>query len=73
MANITTNHAPKPSFNPLRALGDAMLSIMMSAANSNKRLRELERLSAMTDEQLAARGLRREDIARFVFGDMYLV
>ncbi|WP_292289404.1 DUF1127 domain-containing protein [Marivita sp.] len=42
-------------------------------AESNWRIREVERLQSMTDEALAARGLKREDIARHVFRDIYWV
>ena len=40
---------------------------------SNYRVLEAERLNSMTDSQLAGRGLKREDIARHVFRDMFYV
>ena len=39
-------------------------------AEANARAREFERLNAMSDVGLAAKGLNREDIARYVFRDM---
>ena len=36
---------------------------------SNVRVRELERLSAMSDEQLQNLGLRRDELVHRVFGD----
>ncbi|MEE4347933.1 MAG: DUF1127 domain-containing protein [Paracoccaceae bacterium] len=40
-------------------------------AETNWRIRETERLSALSDEALAAKGIRREDIVRHVFQDVY--
>jgi len=37
---------------------------------ANWRVRECERLNAMSDQALAAKGLKREDIARHVFRDV---
>ena len=39
-------------------------------AESNWRIREAERLNAMSDDALAANGIRREDITRHVFRDV---
>ena len=72
MAVTSTNHAALPA-NPLRALGEAILGTLVRIAENNSRLREAERLNALTDDQLAARGLKREEIARHVFRDMYYV
>lgn len=41
-----------------------------SMALTASRAHEVERLTAMTDEQLAARGLRRDQIAQHVFRDL---
>jgi len=37
---------------------------------ANWRIREVERLNAMSDDALAAKGIKREDIARHVFRDV---
>ncbi|MGR3635323.1 MAG: DUF1127 domain-containing protein [Shimia sp.] len=50
---------------PFQAIGRFFVAIM----ESNSRIQRVDALNAMTDEQLAARGLRREDIVRHVFGD----
>lgn len=50
---------------PFRAIGNFMVAIM----ESNSRIQRVDALNAMSDEQLAERGLRREDIVRHVFGD----
>jgi hypothetical protein len=39
------------------------------AASSNARMRQMEQLDALSDAELAAKGLRREDITRHVFRD----
>lgn len=70
MADITYTAARRsPLSGFLHAIGDFFTLI----TESNWRVREAERLQAMTDVQLAARGLRREDIARHVFRDMFYV
>jgi len=38
----------------------------------NNRVRQAEALMAMSDEQLAERGLRREDIVRHVFSNSWM-
>lgn len=49
----------------LAAFGDALTSIV----EHNGRLRRMQWLQDMSDEELAERGLKREDIVRHVFGD----
>ena len=39
-------------------------------AEANSRAREFDRLNAMSDAALAAKGLKRDDIARHVFRDL---
>ena len=52
---------------------DAVASFLASIAESNGRVREVERLNAMSDAELARRGLKREEIVRHVFRDMISV
>ena len=73
MATTTTNATHSVHFNPLSALGDAVLGFFVRLAENNPRLREVERLNAMSDEQLKRIGIKREDIARYVYRDMYFV
>lgn len=40
---------------------------LVSIAESNARIREVERLQSMSDTELARRGIKREDIIREVF------
>lgn len=70
MADVSFGQSANPlSF--LARIGRGILDAVEAMQRNNARLRELERLNAMTDEQLAARGLRREDIVRHVFRDVY--
>ncbi len=44
-------------------LGNALVSI----GEANSKLRQVEALQALSDEELARRGIKREDIVRTVF------
>lgn len=55
----------------LARLGTKIVNFIEAVQRSNSRARELERLNAMSDEALAEQGLRREDIVRHVFRDVY--
>ncbi|WP_254695308.1 DUF1127 domain-containing protein [Oceanicola sp. D3] len=64
----------RPSFMARVGAGfDRVLSALVSLAEANPRMKAVSRLSAMSDEELAARGLKREDIVRHVFRDIYYV
>ncbi|WP_050929251.1 leucyl-tRNA synthetase [Aestuariivita boseongensis] len=71
MANITTNtNSAAWGFSlggVFRAMGEALVTL----SETNSRVRRVEALQALSDDQLAAKGLKREDIARHVFGDMF--
>jgi uncharacterized protein YjiS (DUF1127 family) len=57
----------------LSRLGAKLWNVMEALATANSRARQVEALSAMSDEELAKRGLRREDIVQHVFRDaMYM-
>lgn len=68
MAQATTNiHVETPSI--LERIGTFLVQI---AAN-NPRMRKVTYLQNLSDEQLAERGLRRDQIVRHVFADsMYI-
>ena len=53
------------------ALVDGLLRGITQISATNRRLLEVERLQSLSDEALKARGLRRDDIARFVFRDVF--
>lgn len=50
---------------PFNAIGRFFVAVM----ENNSRIKRVDALNALSDEQLAERGLRREDIVRHVFGD----
>ncbi|SPF79811.1 DUF1127 domain-containing protein [Pseudoprimorskyibacter insulae] len=43
------------------------------AAESNHRMQKIQYLTSLSDAELAARGIKREDIARHVFRDVFYV
>ncbi|MCA0938837.1 MULTISPECIES: DUF1127 domain-containing protein [Alloyangia] len=49
------------------AIGNGLVAM----GEANPRLRKIEALQRLSDEQLAERGIRREDIARHVFQDVF--
>ncbi|NIZ61506.1 DUF1127 domain-containing protein [Sedimentitalea sp. CY04] len=56
---------------PLAALKRSVAAIftgLVNVAEANPRYLEVQKLQAMTDEQLAAKGLKRDDIVMHVFG-----
>lgn len=54
----------------LSSIVDGLTRGFGQIAEANWRVREVERLNAMSDTALAAKGLKREDIARHVFRDV---
>ncbi|SDW95498.1 hypothetical protein [Litoreibacter albidus] len=70
MAYIT--HAQPTSL--FARIGDFFMAMFNSidlAASANARIAQMEKLNAKSDEELSAMGMRREDIARYVFRDIY--
>ncbi|KAJ55505.1 hypothetical protein ACMU_12490 [Actibacterium mucosum KCTC 23349] len=68
MANATTNTVA--SFDlaaPFRVIGNFFVAIM----EANSRVKQVEFLNSLSDEQLAARGLKRDEIVREVFKDAF--
>lgn len=65
MAQATTNiHMASPGL--LERIGNFLMRI----AESNHRIRRVEYLQSLSDEQLAARGIRRDAIVHHVFSDV---
>lgn len=64
----TARHESAPFFTRLLSgIGNAIVAV----GEANPRLRRVEALQRMSDEQLSARGIKREDIVRHVFHDVY--
>lgn len=73
MAHAATHSA---SWSPLAALSGAFAAIggfFTSVAMANSRYQKVVELQALTDEQLAERGLQREDIVQHVFSNAYFI
>ena len=70
MAAIDTQPTPtRQGF--LTGLAQGLARGLMNLTEANSRVRRVEQLQALSDEALAARGLRREDIVRHVFRDAF--
>lgn len=71
MANVTTNiHAVET---PTTGFFESIFNALVRVAEANSRTQEVERLQQLTDEQLAAKKIRREDIVRHVFRDVLYI
>lgn len=69
MALTQTYHDQKPGI--LSRLFSGLVRSLEQVTEANSRISEVERLQAMSDEALAARGIKREDIVRHVFRDVF--
>ena len=58
------------AWNVVKTIADAVVSFLISIAAANTRVHKAEYLQSKSDEELAAMGLRRDEIARYVFRDM---
>lgn len=68
MAHVTA-HAPSvssPFANFFKGVFDALTRI----AESNARVKQVEFLQNLSDEELAKRGLKRDEIVQYVFRDI---
>lgn len=52
---------------------EGAINFLVSISTSSSRARQIEALSRLSDAQLAERGMKREDIVRHVFRDVYYV
>ena len=73
MAHINAPYTATSSSFSLSGLGTRILNALVTIAEANPRLREMERLNAKSDEQLAAMGLKRQEIVRYVLRDMLYI
>ncbi|KMK66619.1 hypothetical protein [Puniceibacterium sp. IMCC21224] len=67
-------HAHAEAPNRGNVIGEIFKTIgrgLVRIAESNRKIQEVERLQAMSDEQLANRGLKRDEIVHYVFRDMF--
>lgn len=70
MANTAINvRAPLSIWRTLAAPFVAAGNFLVAIGEASNRAKQVEFLNAMTDEELAARGMTRETIVRHVFSD----
>ena len=70
MAYISQVHT-QPLLERVGGFFKLLFSSIDFSASANARLNRIETLNAKTDEELMEIGLRREDITRYVFRDLY--
>lgn len=70
MAHISAPYTTTPATPVFSGFGRWLLNTLVLIAEANPRMREVERLNAKSDKQLAQLGLKREDIARYVMRDI---
>jgi len=78
MSTLTTSIAETRIRDPkMRSLLDAFLSRVGQGYNAyvetRSRAAEINRLNALSDTELSALGIRREDIPQYVFRDLFCV
>ncbi|MFP4327375.1 MAG: DUF1127 domain-containing protein [Paracoccaceae bacterium] len=71
MADITTHDIVPERRGGIAQIFAVLARWMVRIAESDRRVRQVEFLRNLSDEELAARGLKRENIAHHVFGDLY--
>jgi uncharacterized protein YjiS (DUF1127 family) len=57
----------------IKRVFESVFLAMSVAASYDARLKDIERLQRLSDEQLAAMDLKREDIVRYVYRDLFYV
>ena len=71
MANAQLTTAPRGIIaGSIGSFFQTVFNGLTSIAEANSRVKEADRLNALSDAQLAKIGLRREDIVRHVFRDI---
>ena len=66
----TVVHTPA---SPLSGFFTGLFNALTRMAEANTRVQQVEALQNLSDEDLAAKGIRREDIARFVYRDVLYI
>lgn len=72
MSHYTATHpAFDTSGNPVSRFFSRIGNAMVTMSMSNARIRKVEALQKLSDEQLKERGLKRSEIAQHVFQDVF--
>lgn len=78
MAHITT-HLPVTSSlvssatSAIARFFSAFGTALVHIGENSQKMRQINALQALTDEELADRGLKRQDVARYVMADCYWI
>lgn len=51
----------------------ALIDMLVRVMENHPHARQIERLNAMSDEDLAAKGVTRQDVIRHIFRDRYYI
>ena len=71
MAHVQSSLGSVSPFAKIAAVFAEIGGFLVRVSEANSRVREMDRLNAMSDEELARMGLKREDIVLHVFdGDL---
>lgn len=73
MANVSTHAQPARWGFSLGGIFRSIGGALVTLGEANSRVRRAEALQALSDEELAAKGLKREDIPRHVFSDVFFL
>lgn len=73
MADTHAHTSVAPRGNIFAGFFRSIFNALVFLAESDHRMKSIERLTAMSDDELAQRGLKREDIVRHVFRDSLYV
>lgn len=68
--NTQTTTPPRNFFAPFMSKLAAIAELLMKSSQLHRRAEQAQRYFAMSDDELARRALKREDIMRHVFGPM---
>ena len=74
MAHITTDTHSPIAFSFVATLGRYFAAIgkgLVSMGETSSRYRQVEALQALSDAELAERGMKRQDIIRVVYADAF--
>lgn len=69
-ATLTSNIAFANAANGVKKFFSSLGKALAFYGESQTRMIQVEKLTSMSDEQLQARGIKREDIVHYVFRDL---
>lgn len=71
MAQVTTNATSAPLYAGILRVISAIGASFVAMGEANRYVRQIEALQALSDAELAERGLRRDQIVHYVFKDAH--